>query len=175
MSLRLFTHAASTRSAPYHASTPVTMVLHPLTTALGAPRPRRPRRLRHIFFHVCFGPSLSSCTSSTPDVAERAGEEGGGVGAPGGLCGDCLVPKSQQSATRAWRSPTCARQAFVAPNTNMKNVWFGALDRGMCIRAGVAGSGWGGLGAGAPCGGKAGGARPRPFPGFPLLTFSSAT
>ena len=47
------------------------------------------------------------------------------------------------------------RSTGVALNTNMKNAWFGALDRGMCIRAGVAGSGWGGLGAGAPCGGKA--------------------
>ena len=120
------------RLRPRHLTTlhPLTM-LHPLTrwAATSAPSSASVSSSTSAL--------LSSCTSSTPDVAERAGEEGGGVGARGELCDDCL-PKSQQSVTRAWRSPTCARQAFVAPNTNMKNVWFGALDRGMCIRAGVA-------------------------------------
>ena len=55
--------------------------------------------------------------------------------------GDCL-PKSPQPATRAWRSPTRVRQAL-RPNTNMKNVVFGALGRDMYI----SGQGmWGGCG-----------------------------
>ena len=153
-------HAASARGRhllPHTPQPPLPcyMLVHPLL--LGGPRPRRPRARRLSASFSTFA-SLSFCISSTHDphrTSLRAGEEGGGVGARGELCDDCL-PKSQQSVTRAWRSPTCARQAFVAPNTNMKNVWFGALDRGMCIRAGVARGGWGGLtGRERHAGGKA--------------------
>ena len=132
---------------------------------LGGPRPRRPRRLRHLLPHL-----LRSRPVLLPHrTSLRAGEEGGGVGAPGGTLWRLSV--EVLTVRHSCVAVTCMRSTGVAPNTNMKNAWFGALDRGMCIRAGVAGSGWGRLGAGAPCGGKASWGRHerRPFPGFPLV------
>eukprot|EP00964_Phaeocystis_antarctica_P102693 scaffold68012_cov51-Phaeocystis_antarctica.AAC.1 len=63
--------------------------------------------------------------------------------------GGCL-PETPQPTVGAWRSPIHAslRQSgsFAnALNTNMKNVCFGALGRGIYIRAGLGWVGWGEL------------------------------
>ena len=57
--------------------------------------------------------------------------------------GDCL-PKSPQPATVSCVAVTYTRSTGVAPNTNMKNVWFGALCRG--TEHDIRGQGWVGPG-----------------------------